>query len=331
MTAPRVLVVVNPESGGGALRRRWPDLERQIREFVGARDLNIAFTHELDHGAGFVRSALRDGAKRVIAVGGDGTLSDLVQGFFHQGSPVAPDAELALVPGGRGNDFFRMIQPRRSLLEGGSPVDRGLELLKKGTGTPTDLIHCRMLSRDGGMTTRYCVNLASFGFGGHVVTRLSRRVGVLGKSFFSKGSLAYVLHSLATFLEYKKVHVRVRVDDKDFYEGPLMMGALLNGAYNAGGLCWSKQARIDDGLLDVVLVPPLSPQAMPLIGKALIGGDLVSVPGVLSAQGKKVEVVDLDPALHRYKLFEVDGDLPEPPGLVRAEFEVLAAAIRIRR
>jgi diacylglycerol kinase (ATP) len=320
-----VFVVVNPESHAGALQRQWPVMERSLRVQLSPASIRVHFTTPMDHGSGMVRSALRQGVKRIVAVGGDGTFSEVTQGFFQGGEAVAPDAELLLIPGGRGNDFFRMISPTGA----GAAWERAVALAGGGSARPTDIIRVRLHSRDGGVTTRYCLNLTSFGFGGHVVSRVHLKEGLIGKSFLSRTSLSYMLHSAATFLEYDSVHLRVQVDGADFFEGHLMMGAVLNGAYNAGGLCWSRDARIDDGLLHLVLVPPLEGLNRGRLLPALAGGDVAGVPGARSVSARHVEIIDLDPALHRHKLFEVDGDLPEPPGLVRAEFDVLPGALKL--
>jgi diacylglycerol kinase (ATP) len=328
ISASETLMLVNPESHGGILKKEWPAIEREVRRALGEAELRVMFTTSVDHGAGIVRAALREGVKQIVAVGGDGTFAEVVQGFFQGGEAIAPDAEMMLVPGGRGNDFFRMVSAREGGQEGWM---RGVALIQSEKAAPCDLIQVRLKSRDGGVTSRLGLNLSSFGFGGHVVSRVHQKEGVIGRSFLSKTSLSYLLHSAATFLEYDSVLLRVSVDGALLYEGKLMMGAVLNGAFNAGGLCWSRQARIDDGLLDIVLLPPLAGLNRVRLLQALAGGDVASIPGAISAQGRQVEIVDLDPTLHRYKLFEVDGDLPEPPGLVRAEFKVLPGAVRIRR
>jgi diacylglycerol kinase family enzyme len=322
-------IIVNPESGGGRLKRTWPKIEAGIRNALLGESLQVAFTQDWDHGAALARNALRQGAKTLIAVGGDGTFSEIVQGFFQNGEPISPDARVAFVPAGRGNDFFKMLMDRDPFLPKAKPLIQGLDFLKRAQVRPLDLIQVRLHSQDGGVTSRFCLNLASFGFGGHVVSRLHHGNDFISKTGLSKGSLAYVLHSAATFFEYSSVLVRVSLDGKLLYQGPLMMGAILNGAFNAGGLCWSNAARIDDGDLDVVLVPPKSPRELASLLPAFLGGDLANAPGVISGRGKQVEVVDLDPARHRYKLFEIDGDLPEPPGLTRGVFEVVPAALSL--
>jgi diacylglycerol kinase (ATP) len=331
MSSSPIWILVNPESGGGRLKRNWPRIERELRGALVGDALQIAFTTDWDHGAGLVRKALREGVKKIIAVGGDGTFSEVVQGFFQAGEPVSPDASLVLMPGGRGNDFFKSLVPSSvSSLFRESALERGLRFLKQGKPHLIDLLSAKLYSQDGGVTSRYCLNLASFGFGGHVVSRLHQGVGVIEKAGLSKGPFAYVLHSAATFFEYTSVWVRVVVDGVELYQGPLMMGAILNGAYNAGGLCWSQDARVDDGMLDVVLVPPRAPKDLISLLPAFAGGDLARSPGVMSSRGKKVEVVDLDPTRHRYKLFELDGDLPEPPRLVRAVFEIVPQALSLQ-
>src|SRR5205823_7685585 len=106
MVAPRTVVIVNPKSQGGRLGKRWPELADTIgRAFP--------FDERRTMGPGdatrLAREALREGFERVIAVGGDGTVNEVVNGFFDDGKPIAPSASFGLIPYGTGGDFRRTL------------------------------------------------------------------------------------------------------------------------------------------------------------------------------------------------------------------------------
>src|SRR5580692_2763060 len=107
MVAPRTVVIVNPQSQGGKLGKRWPELADTLGRafpFDEARTMGPGDATRL------AREALRAGAERVIAVGGDGTINEVVNGFFDaDGQPISPSAAFGLVPYGTGGDFRRTM------------------------------------------------------------------------------------------------------------------------------------------------------------------------------------------------------------------------------
>src|SRR5690348_2013455 len=134
----RTLIVVNPNAREGEVGRKWPQLEREIvgalaAASAGEHPVSVVQTGAEDRGIPQVRAALKDGVKRVVVVGGDGTVSDVVQGFFENGKPVAPDASIAVVPCGRGSDFFKAILQRKGKTHmKGSTWKQALQLLRDG-------------------------------------------------------------------------------------------------------------------------------------------------------------------------------------------------------
>src|SRR5436189_5927885 len=103
--AAEPLYVVNPASGNGGAGKRWPAIE------AAARMLGLGGGHVLTAAPGdatrLTREALRDGRRLIVAVGGDGTVNEVVNGFFEDGQPIAPGAEVALVQIGTGRDTIR--------------------------------------------------------------------------------------------------------------------------------------------------------------------------------------------------------------------------------
>src|SRR3954464_14392759 len=111
---PATVLVVNPQSAGGKTDRRWPHIRAQIYESYGA--FEERFTRAAGDATRLTREALADGASLVVAVGGDGTINEVVNGFFaagDDGRPINPDACFGIVPAGTGGDFIKSLSVPR--------------------------------------------------------------------------------------------------------------------------------------------------------------------------------------------------------------------------
>jgi diacylglycerol kinase family enzyme len=304
------------------------------RKFQG-ETIQVVETTPADHGAGLVAKAIgQDRARLLIIFGGDGTVSEAAQGAMSVPEPKRVGAEFALLPAGRGNDFFRSLIGRVSSSD---RLRAGLEILESGGPKPMDLAEVTYLRSEddsGGKKlevaprVRVFVNVLSFGYGGLVVSRVKSRAGWVGKADFLKRSgLTYAAQTLAGLSEYRPVRVRVRVDGRSVFEGPVFSGFVLNGAYNGGGMCWSSEARIDDGLLTLHVGQPMGLSTMARYSGRMRTGEWAGVPGVTLAAGREIEIQDLEgPEKRTHPLTEVDGDLPESPGANWVKVKVLPGA-----
>jgi diacylglycerol kinase (ATP) len=268
-----------------------------------------------------------------VVVGGDGTVSETVQGFFDgDGKPVSASATLAVMPAGRGDDFFKMLAGRRCK-SSDEAWEQGLMLLREGSPKPADVGSIRWLSggahSEGRAFDRAFVNIASFGFPGLVVKRVREKAGPLGRTHAGKSGWAYLTQIVTGMAEYKPVSVEVKVDGKTVFDGPLFSGFVLNGGYNAGGMRWSDEARIDDGIFNVVLSEPRTPFQTLKSGPRMLSGDWRGVEGIHIFSGAKVEVRAR--GRRDFPLFEIDGEQPEPASTEGAIIEAMPGAIRVWR
>lgn len=324
----KTLILVNPQAREGKLGAQWAELEASVRGALGTDALTVAHTTPEDHGAVRVREALKGGIERVIVVGGDGTVSEAVNGFFEQGRVIRPGAVLGVLPAGRGDDFFKMLVGRKRAKSAAEVWSQGLEVLKSGRPKSLDVGQISWLSSTD-KTVREFINVASFGFPGRVVQRVHGHEGWLGNSRLGKSAWTYLLHSAAALLEYKPMPLKVTVDGNVLYEGPVFSGFILNGQFNGGGMCWDREARIDDGLFHVVVMEPRNPVATLASGNRMFTGDWAGVKGVHRAQGKEVEVLLQPGAPKPQPIFEFDGEQPERPDARGARFKILENAIKI--
>src|SRR5216117_1933795 len=102
MTLP--LVIVNPASADGATRENWPKIASDLRAHFGA--FTVAFTEAAGHARVLAADAAKNGARLIIACGGDGTISEVANGIIESGK----ESELAILPGGTGSDFRRTLR-----------------------------------------------------------------------------------------------------------------------------------------------------------------------------------------------------------------------------
>jgi len=184
--------------------------------------------------AAVAREALEQGYDRIIVAGGDGTISQVVNGV----APRFDRVELAVVPLGTGNDLARTL---------GIPLDQpgdALELALRGASCEIDLIHVT------GAGTEYCVNAASGGIGARVAADIDPHDKVRW------GAFAYWLTAVTKLIELKEYHVRLELDDQT-HEMPLYGVIVANGMYVGGGFPIAPAASVRDGCLDVTVIPVL--------------------------------------------------------------------------
>ena len=302
---PRTLVIVNPQSGAGAARRRWRKLEPRVREALGA--VEIEHTRGARDAERLAREAVRAGIERVVVAGGDGTLAEVATGLLR--AQLAHYAELAVLPMGTGCDFARTL---------GVPRDPAgaLEVLRTGKARRIDAGHARYVGRDGAPADSYFVNAASFGVSSLVVELAQRSARRLG------GTLAFALATVRALITYQSARVALRIDGELAGEGELALVAAANGRHFGSGMRIAPDARLDDGWLDVVSVAGGSGLRLILKVYKLYNGTLLDDPVVSFRRGRKIEADAAPGAV----LLELDG---EPVGALPAQIELLPGALSV--
>jgi YegS/Rv2252/BmrU family lipid kinase len=259
----RTAFVVNPTAGGGRARRVW---ERVRPHLDGLGPWTVAFTRRPGHATSLARAAAEAGDGRVVVVGGDGTVSEAVNGL------VGTRVPLGVVPAGGGNDFAR------SLALPADPV-RAARLAVRGTARAVDLGDVRL-----GARRRCFANVSGVGFDAEVAAAIARA----GATRFG-GRLAHVLGVLSAVRRFRPVPVRLTLDGRAF-ERTVLLAVVANGRSFAGGMLVAPDARLDDGLLDVWLGGELTPLETLALLPRLYAGTHSGHPKVESYRCREVEV-----------------------------------------
>lgn len=301
-------LVVNPRSANGTTGRRWPLLEREVRAVFG--EVAIGLTSRPMEAADLARGALEAGHRLVLAVGGDGTLNEVVNGFFRpDGTPVAPGAAVGILPQGTGGDF------RRTAGVPGKWSAAVRHVAAAATRT-VDVGRVRFRAHDGSEAVRYFLNVASCGISGAVDERVnwsSKRFG---------GKLSFLLASLRALAAWKDVTVRVSVDGGPVEERSVTCVALANGQFFGGGMRVAPEAKLDDGLLHGTIWSGYRLATFVFRQAGVYSGAHVNWSGTRCFTARRLEVTSGERVL-----VDIDG---EQPGTLPATFEILPGAIGLK-
>lgn len=302
-------MIVNPRSQGGAAGRDWPFLAERIRRRVAFEE---AMTTAPGDATRLAREALRAGAERVIALGGDGTINEVANGFFEDGKPLAPGAALGIVPYGTGGDFRKTVQIPKDL-------DDAVAVVAGDRRRTIDVGRLDHATAGDGTGTRMFVNIASFGMSG-VVDRL---VNESKKRF---GKLSFMAATMRGMLQYDNQRVRLTFDGAaaDSVEMTINTVAVANGRYFGGGMFIAPEAELDDGFFDVVAIGDVGVLDLVTKSRRLYAGTHLSMKDV---SHRRARVVHAEPSTPG-DLVELDVD-GETPGRLPATFTVVPAALSL--
>jgi YegS/Rv2252/BmrU family lipid kinase len=301
-------LVVNPRSADGTTGAQWPRFARML-ERAGLQGVP-RFTEAPGHATQLVREGLAAGHRLIVAVGGDGTLNEAVNGFFApDGTPLNPEAELGVICRGTGCDFIKSHGiPKRE--------DLALERILHGTTRSIDLGMVRFRAPSGQVQSRVFCNIAEAGLGGAVVDRVNRSSKRLG------GFASFLLGTLATFATYRNTPLTLQFDDappETIVASNLVVGL---GRYFGGGMCILPEAQVADGYFDVLLMEDLSRLELFTNVARVYRGSHLSHAKVRHLKAREVRVDSPAPLL-----LDVDG---EQPGLAPATFTLMPHALRLR-
>ena len=235
MSMPYAKVIVNPVAGAYSTRRKWPRISNLLRH-VGL-SFDYEYTEGVGHAIELARVAASDGYRYLVAVGGDGTVSEVANGILH--STNSGDTILGVVSTGTGSDFVRSV---------GIPQDY--------TSACSFLTSSRRLLIDVGVVEykskgqslrRFFVNAAGVGFDAAVVEATERLPKYFG------GTIPYLAGLVRALFGYNNKAVTLGVGSK--VEAKRIMSVIVaNGGYCGGGMHMAPEASLNDNLLDVVIL-----------------------------------------------------------------------------
>lgn len=307
--------VVNPRSGGGSTGRTFGSIHRTIERALGA--VEIATTERPGHGIELARQAALAGHPLVVAVGGDGTIHEVVNGLLAARSGDRADAstfpELGIIGQGTGGDFRKSLDIEHRL-------DRYIEAITSGKRRTIDLGRFT----GGGTVDHYFVNILSVGMGG-LVDRY-----VAGTPRWLGGQAAYLGATVKALLHARLGHVRCTVTNDgttEQHDIRSFMIAICNGKYFGGGMKVAPMADIDDARLELVALGATSKLGFVTTSGSIYSGEHVRQKGTVHLRGQKMKLELVNDDAKESFLLDVDG---EPMGTLPLEIEVVPRALVVR-
>lgn len=253
------------------------------------------------------RHAVLESRPLVVAVGGDGTLNEVVNGFFRNGAPIPTSTKLGFVPLGTGGDFRRTLR---------IPLDprQAVEVLKTGLVRRIDAGCVTFQTADGQTAIRHFINMAEAGLPGEVVHRMGNGIKRLG-------SAGYTVAGLRGLMSYKAPPMTVVVDGQTVEIAKAQQVVVANCQYYGGGMQMAPSASPTDGVFDVVLIKDAGRlESIRGIGAIRSGKHLETGQGHIELMyGKRISITSPAPVR-----IDVDG---EDPGVLPALFEIQPGAI----
>jgi YegS/Rv2252/BmrU family lipid kinase len=296
-------------SQNGSLGKRWPELSNIVRRELGS--FEEAFTKGPNDATRLTREALEDGVELVVAIGGDGTVNEVANGFFDEGKPVAPSAAMGLLPFGTGGDFRKSLHIPKDMAQSAA-------ILSRGKVQSIDIGNLNFTARGGGQGQRVFANITSFGMSGEVdeqVNAASKRLG---------GRVTFMLATLKVSVSFKAKRVRLVFDDEDdkAIESTISTVAVANGRYFGGGMMVAPNADLTDGKFDVVALEEMGLGKSILFSRHIYKGSHLNLDSVSSRRAKKVYAESID---GQEVLLDMDGEVP---GTLPATFAIMPEALR---
>lgn len=302
----RWFVLVNPVSGGGKGLEDLPKISHLFRE--NGIEHDTAFTEHRYHATELTVEAVNRGYRKIIVVGGDGTLNEVVNGLFVQKQCEPKDILLAVIAVGTGNDWVRTFSLPLN-------YSAAIRAIKEGNSFLQDVGRVTY-TESNFEQTRYMANVAGLGFDAYVI-QMFNHLKLKGY----KGRWLYLYSLLRGFFSAKPAGVTIEVDGKVIYNKLLFSLAVGICRYNGGGIQQLPRAVADDGLLDLTIIRPIHWWHVVFRARRLFNGEIYSIGHVQYAQGKSVKITSA-PSIP----LETDGELQ---GYTPVTISVVPQAIRI--
>ena len=305
MTKTNWICIVNKAAGGGKTETDWPRISRLLEQYEIPFEAH--FTNRRLHASIIARNKIKEGYSKIIVVGGDGTMNEVINGVFAQQRFHTTEVMLGMISVGTGNDWARMFKIPTDY-EGAIQTIKEQRTFIQDAG----LVNYR---KNGKEWKRYFINIAGMGFGARVVER-SNRMKDRGKS----GPFLYFYNIFYSLLRYKSQNAEIQIDGTSYDRRIFSMNVGI-GMYNGGGMIQVPHAIADDGLYSITLIKKMGKLNILVNIKRLYNGSITKHSRVETYLAKSVQI---DGSTHLQ--VETDG---ETLGHGPLSFQIIPRSVRV--
>ena len=302
----RWMIIVNPNAGVQKGTKEWPKIHRII-EKEGV-DHDFLLTEHKDHAIHLARKSIEKGYRKIVVVGGDGTLNEVLNGIFLQQTCPVQDIIMGMIPIGTGNDWCRMFNVPFE-------YEGAVKLLKQQNTFVQDVGKVSYQKKDQ-TYDRYFMNVTGMGYDALVAKKTN-----LFKEKGHGGPLTYLWFVFASLFQYKFLDAVIEVDGNPEFKGEIFSMNVGICKYNGGGMMQVPNAIPDDGLLDMTLIVKAPKWLVIRHTSKLYNGTLINLDIVKTFRGKTIRIRST-----RKIYLEADG---ESLGHTPFTYEILPKALRV--
>jgi len=302
----KTLLVVNPAAGHGRGKKTFERLEPRFRSaFPG---LDIRFSEYAGHAVVIGREAARAGVERLLALGGDGTPYELINGLYADGRP-ARLPEIGQIPAGTGNSFLRDFDV--------TTPEEALERILAGRRRKVDLVEFTSFDERSGAhpVRRYSLNIIGVGLIADILELTNRRLKFLGAAGYSLAVLARLVRGMSNRIVLEADGRRLDVANSAL--------VVSNSKYTGGKMKIAPAADTSDGQADIVLFNGVNRREILAIFSGVFSGKHTAHPKVDLVQAAAISV-ESDPPLRLMADGELIGWTPLRLKVLPGELDILA-------
>lgn len=297
-------VIVNPYAGKGVRAKAWEDALSLLEKKRVPHE--TVFTAYRNHAGIIAAESIGLGCRKIISVGGDGTLNEVINGILSQRAVNSTDVTVAVIPMGTGNDWGRTYGLPRE-------TEQLIELIRQGPTFVQDAGKIEYGS-GGARKTRYFINMSGLGFDGKVADNTNA-----AKERGRSNRLSYIRGILLPLISFHPVPTQI-IADGEMYQQKMFSAVVGIGQFNGGGMRQVPQAIPDDGYFDLTMIMDAGKWTIVANAKRLFDGSITEHAKVMTLRAKKI-TIEPDSTV----MLEADG---ESLGLSPATFTVIPGSIR---
>ncbi|MGE0637902.1 MAG: diacylglycerol kinase family protein [Bacteroidia bacterium] len=302
MITPKWLLIVNPSSGNGKGRSD----SKKVQELLSQSGIeaDVFFSEYAGHTSVLVHQAIEKGYRKIISMGGDGTLNEVVNGIFNQQHVSTEEITIAVIPVGTGNDWCKTYKIPTSykdavaVIAAGKTIQHDIGIAENSAGK------------------RYFINIAGMGYDGFVTEKISQM-----KQHGSGGKLFYLLWITYYLFQYKTTRISFKIDGKEFPAEDIFTLSVCVCRYNGDGMMQAPSALPDDGIFNITVLKKISPLKSMLSLPKMKNGTFVKMKEAEIFTGKSIEV-NSSPEV----IAETDGEII---GKTPARFSIIPNALNV--
>jgi YegS/Rv2252/BmrU family lipid kinase len=279
-------VIINPTSGNGSSKRKWSEIQKLL--IANNFHFEFEFTEYANHSTELTQIAIKQGFRKFICIGGDGTLHNMVNGIMQQKEVISTEIHVGVIPIGTGNDWVKTHNISNQF-------EKAIQTIKNGNLKLQDVGKIDLIGQR--KNPSYFINLAGIGFDGYVVSKVNKY-----KHF---GALAYLSGALLGLFYFQNFQSKIHINSENINSKTLMV---LVGIckYSGGGMQLTKTPNPFDGLLDISIVKNIGKLDIIKNITKLFNGNITSHKKVETYKSTSVSINILDLNM---PFIQADGEL----------------------